>query len=284
MIKFGPSGNDILFYEQGYKGTENAPKWLNSLGLNAYEYSCGRGVNLSDDKAKLIGSECEKYGISISVHAPYYINLANIDDNMIEKSYDYILKSLHLVKVMGGNRIVVHTGTNGKLTREEAIELCKIRLKKLSQIVLEKGYGDCKICLETMGKYSQIGNVEEIVELCKISPIYIPTFDFGHINCIMQGALKTTEDFEKILNYAISELGIEKIKNVHIHFSKIMYNDKGEIKHLTFEDEKYGPEFKFLAEALKKLKLEPVIICESSDKMAQDSLIMKNIYENSSQI
>ena len=82
------------------------------------------------------------------------------------------------------------------------------------------------------------------------------------------------------MQLAIDKLRYDKIKNVHIHFSKIQYGIKGEIRHLTLDDEKYGPEFEPLAAAINKLRLEPTIICESSEIMAQDALKLKKIYSN----
>ena len=281
MIKFGPSGNDELYYAQGNKSTFGAGKWVSELGLNAYEYSFGRGIKLGSETATALGKEFAEYGVSVSVHAPYFINFANTSDEMVEKSYNYVINSCKLCKLLGGNRVVVHTATVGKLTRDEALSLCKERLAILDKKLKELGLGDCLICLETMGKYSQIGTYEEIVELCKCGDVYIPTFDFGHINCIMQGGLKSEDDFEKVLQYAIDNLGYDKIKNVHIHFSKIEYGVKGEIRHLTLDDEKYGPEFLPLAKVIKKLQLEPVIICESNGIMAQDAVKLKKIYDNS---
>ena len=87
-------------------------------------------------------------------------------------------------------------------------------------------------------------------------------------------------DFDKIITYLIDKLGYDKVKNIHIHFSKIMYGEKGEIKHLTFEDTEYGPEFEPLAKVIKKHNLEPVIICESRGTQAEDAGEMKIIFEN----
>ena len=129
-----------------------------------------------------------------------------------------------------------------------------------------------------MGKLAQIGTVEEITRFCKIDPVYLPCIDFGHINAREQGSLKTVEDYKSRLQYMIDELGYEKMKHFHMHFSKIMYSVKGEIKHLTFEDEVYGPEFAPLAIALKELKLEPYIVSESAGTQAEDALDMKKTY------
>ena len=57
-----------------------------------------------------------------------------------------------------------------------------------------------------------------------------------------------------------------------------MYGGKGEIKHLTFEDTQYGPEFEPLASALKELNLEPYIVSESAGTQDIDALEMKRIY------
>jgi deoxyribonuclease-4 len=90
--------------------------------------------------------------------------------------------------------------------------------------------------------------------------VFVPCIDFGHINAREQGSLKTKADYLTRLQYLIDELGYERMKHFHIHFSKIMYSVKGEIKHLTFEDEVYGPEFAPLAEALKELKFQGILI------------------------
>ena len=131
-----------------------------------------------------------------------------------------------------------------------------------------------------MGKTAQIGTLEEVVEFCKIDNCYIPAIDFGHINAREQGSLKTVNDYKERLEFMVSELGYDRVKHFHVHFSKIMYGAKGEIKHLTFEDEKYGPEFEPLAIALKELKLEPYIVSESAGTQSDDAVTMKGIYNS----
>ncbi|MBQ8427809.1 MAG: endonuclease IV, partial [Clostridia bacterium] len=93
-----------------------------------------------------------------------------------------------------------------------------------------------------------------------------------------RGSLNTMADYQSRLQYMIAELGYDRMKNFHIHFSKIMYSAKGEVKHLTFEDEVYGPEFSPLASALKKLDLHPYIVSESAGTQAEDAAEMKKIY------
>lgn len=280
MIKFGPSGNCKRFYDEGHKSTTEAPKWCAEMGLNVYEYSFGRGINVSDAKANEIGAEGQKHGVEISVHAPYYINFANPSDEMAEKSYDYVLRSALKAKQFFGNRVVFHPSTVGKMTRADAVELTKKRLEILAKKIEECNLADVWFCPETMGKINQIGDVAEVVEFCKIADFYLPTIDFGHINARTYGSLKTEEDFERLVLQVIDGLGMERASKMHVHFSKIEYSNGGEVRHLTFADNVFGPEFLPLAKVLVKYDLHPTIVCESDGTQADDALEMKRIYEN----
>ena len=86
MIKFGPSGNSLAFYNAGKSKTEQSAYWVKEMGLDCFEYSFGRGVNLSDEKAQQIGKAFSDCGVEISVHAPYYVNFSNPDDEQAKKS------------------------------------------------------------------------------------------------------------------------------------------------------------------------------------------------------
>ena len=278
MIKFGPSGNSIAFSEAGHSKSEDSAVWVKNLGLSCFEYSFGRGVNLSSERAESIGNAFRQNGVEISVHAPYYINFANPEEENAVKSFSYLLQSAEKVRIMGGKRVVFHPASQGKMKREQAVSLTIERLKRLRDIIYEKGLDDLIYCPETMGKLGQIGTIEEIVEFCKIDKIYTPAVDFGHINAREFGSLKTEQDYLDRLEYMIEQLGYERMKNFHIHFSKIEYSAKGEVRHLTFEDNHYGPCFEPLAVVLKKLNLEPFVICESAGTQDIDAVKMQNMY------
>ena len=279
MIRFGPSGNSQAFYDAGYKESAQAPQWLSSMGLSAYEYSFTLGQFVSDKTATKIRTEVEKYDIEISVHAPYYINFANNSDTAFENNYKFLMNSVEGLKKLGGRHCVFHIGSQMKMTREEAFNNLKNSFKLFLK-EFEKNASGVFLCPETMGKYTQMGTVDEIFEICSWSDYLIPTLDFGHINCVMQGELKNKQDFVVILQKGIDKIGYEKMRDCHIHFSKIMYGAKGEIKHLTFEDSQFGPEPLPMLEAVKELKLEPVIISESNGTQAIDSKTMRDLYFN----
>ncbi|MGN0819479.1 MAG: TIM barrel protein [Christensenellaceae bacterium] len=278
MIKFGPSGNSNRFYDEGYKSTAEAPLWLKANGLDCFEYSFGRGVNLSYKTANELKSKFEECEIEVSVHAPYFINLANPDDEKAKNSFGYVLSSAAAARALGAKRVIFHPASVGKVSREEAVNLTKERFKILTGLIYENGFEDMLFCPETMGKINQIGTVEEIMDFCKTDNVYIPTVDFGHINARERGSLKTTQDYLDRLNYMIDELGYERMKHFHVHFSKIQYSGMGEVKHLTFEDDVYGPEFYPLSLALHELNLEPIVICESDGTQADDAIFMKKVY------
>ena len=127
MIKFGPSGNSESLYAMGYKHTEQAAKYVKDFGLDCFEYSFGRGVNMSEGKALSIGEAFRAEGIEISVHAPYFINFANPADEAAQKSYGYVLDSAKYLKLFGGSRLVFHPAAQGKATREQAVALSRRR-------------------------------------------------------------------------------------------------------------------------------------------------------------
>ena len=280
MIQFGPSGNSQSFFDEGHTHTEEAARYVKERGLDCFEYSFGRGIMLGESKAISIGEAFREQGVEISVHAPYFINFANPDDEMAAKSYNYVLGSAKALKPMGGNRVVFHPASQGKDTRETAVLRTVERLKVLRDYIYLNDMQNLLFCPETMGKTAQIGTVEEIVTFCKIDPVYTPCVDFGHVNARGQGCLKTADDYRRLLEYMIAELGYERMKNFHVHFSKIMYGAKGEIKHLTFADEVYGPKFAPLAQVLRELKLEPYVVSEGDGTQAEEAAEMKRIYES----
>lgn len=279
MVLFGPSGCDNEFYEQGHKSILEVPEWIKEYGLDAYEYSFGHGYQMSTELATKAGEKFKEYNIKLSLHAPFYINFANPDDVMYQKTQGYIYTGIKFLKAFGADRLVFHPASCGKLKRDEALSLTQLRFKETFDKMESEGIlNGILLCPETMGKTMQIGTYKEVIDLCKTNSHLVPTFDFGHINALEQGSLKTKDDYKKIFDYCIDKLGFERTSNCHIHFSKIQYGAKGEIKHLNYDDEIYGPEFDPLADVLVEYKLAPRVICESMDKMPHDSLIMKKIY------
>ena len=186
-ILFGTAGTSQSFAEQGYKNSVQVPEYTAKMGLDAFEYQCGRGVRISADRAAELGAACAEQGIVLSVHAPYYISMSSLEEEKRLHSVDYILQSCAAVKAMGGRRVIFHTGSCGKQSREAALEKALDTLTRAQKAVDEAGYGDCILCPETMGKVGQLGTLDEVLALCAVDKRITPCIDFGHLYARSRG-------------------------------------------------------------------------------------------------
>ena len=277
--KFGPAGTSDSFSKMAYKGSLDVPEYIEKMGLDAYEYQCGRGVNVGEDKAREFGRLAAEKGIALSLHAPYYISLAAAEESKLDNSINYIIQSARAADFMGATRIVVHAGSKGKMERETAVALAIDTFSRAIKALDAEGLGHITVCPETMGKINQLGDLEEIMRFCAVDERVIPCIDFGHLNARTQGGLTTREQFEKVFEIMENAIGIDRVRRYHAHFSKIEYSAGGEVRHLTFEDHKYGPPFEHLMEITYKKGCSPTIICESAGTQAEDALAMKTYYK-----
>ncbi len=276
--KFGPGGNSEAFKSAGGRSTLQAPGFVKSIGLDAYEYEAGNGISGSPELFAAIGAKAVEHGVKMSFHTPYFISLSSVEREKRVKSVEYIRQSAAVSALLGAETMVVHCGSCAKISRETAMEYASETLRMADEMLSETGF-TAILGIETMGKVNQLGTLSEVIELCKLSKRFAPVVDFGHLNARDRGVLFTADDFKRIFDEIASELGAEYAEHLHCHFSKIMYTDMGEKKHLTFEDEVYGPRFEPLAEAMVSLGVSPTIICESAGTQSDDALYMKSVYE-----
>ena len=274
---FGPAGNGDAFSKQ-YKSSAHAPEYLAGLGLDVYEYQCGRGVNIGKTAAAAIGDAAKRHGITVSLHAPYFISLSSPDPERIQKNLEYILASCEAAANMGGDRVVVHCGGLMGLSREEALANTIRTLSLALAQMEEKGLSAVTLCVETMGKRNMLGDLTEVLAICKSDERLLPCVDFGHLNCRMQGGLNGRSAYTLLLDELENTLGFDRAKHFHSHFSHIEYSAGGEVRHLTLEDTVFGPEFKPLAEVLVRRGYAPRIICESAGTQDIDAALLKDTY------
>lgn len=275
-ISFGPGGNSASFEKK--KFPEDLPEYLKTLGLNGYEIECGRGVKIAEKTYKLLPDIIKEHSIALSLHTPYFISLSSEKEETRLNSLNYIKDSALAAHKLGARKIVIHSGSCAKMTREQALELAKDTLSRAQKMLDDEGLSDIIICPETMGKINQLGTLSEVLELCGIDERFLPCVDFGHLNARTLGGIKTKEDYSKLLDEIENKLGHERLKNFHVHFSKIMYTAGGEKEHLTFEDKNYGPQFEPLMELFAERDLEPSVICESAGTQAEDASEMCKYY------
>lgn len=275
-LRVGPAGNSESFYAAGYKQTVDSFAWQQAnFGLDAFEVPFGRGIGMSRETAQAIGQAAAKADVRLSAHAPYYINLANPDDEQAQKSIRYILSTAQLLALMGGDRMVVHVGSPKGQDREQALQLCAKRLLEARSRLTDQGHTGIRLCLETMGRASVLGSLDEIIHLVKLDASFLPCIDFAHLHAVGQGALSSRADFLQVFDRLEAALGATRTRQMHMHFSRIEFGAKGEIRHRTFDDADFGPEFSLLAPLLVSRGIHGRLICESRGTMAEDAGQMK---------
>lgn len=248
-IKIGPAGIGEL------KNIEQTFKKYNEFGIKAAEIPFTYGVYIKDEEdIKNVRMASEKFGISLSIHAPYWINLNSKDENKIEKSKERILKCCEVGERLGAKIVVFHAGYYSGLKEDESYNNIKNAIFEMQKFIERKGW-KIKIAPETMGKNSVFGSFEQIYNLHKETKCSF-CIDFAHILAR-----------DKKVNY-------EKIKKLftedkwHCHFTGIVYGEKGEKHHKKTEKE----DWEKLLQELKKIKNKEIVIINEAPDPFTDSI------------
>lgn len=274
MIYLGPAGVPLASKE---RSTIAGVRCTAELGLNAFECEFVRRVGMSNEMAKEAGGTAKKLNVRLSVHCPYFVNLCSQEKEKLEASKKRILDSVERAHFMGANVAVFHPGFYGKLTPEQAYQAVKQSCEDLIKRVKSMKIKDVRLGLETMGKQSTFGSLEEIIGICREVKGCAPVVDWAHLNCRSAGGLKKQEDYIKIFN----ELKPLKLQHLHTHVTGAEYtrveSGKGNEKHhLTIDAKK--PDFEPLVKEILKRKIDITLISESPT-LEQDALILKKMFE-----
>lgn len=264
LIRLGSAGVPLSAEK---RDTISGIRKVAELGLQALEVEFVRGVNMSLPTAREVGKTATDSGIELSIHAPYYINLASEKKQIIAASKKRILDSLERGAEMGARIVVVHAGYYGK-NREEAIKMITAACADIAEKA-EKNDWNVILGIETSGKQGQFGPLEEILDICGKIKNCAPVVDFAHLFARQGGNI----DYGKILD------SVKQYKHLHCHFSGINYSTVGIGRGNERNHEPIGrPPFKPLAEELLERNLDITIICESP-LLEKDALKMKKILE-----
>ena len=248
-------------------GSVGGIKCCNELGLNAMEIEFVRGVNMSLVLAKECGEAAKKFDVRLSVHAPYYINLLSKNKEIIEASKKRILDSVERAHLMHADIVAFHAGYYTGLAKQDALEIVKKNCDDMTDVMKSSGWLDIKLGLETSGKHSAFGYLDELLAVNEINKQCVPVLDFAHIFAKNYGKIDYAEIFDKMKRFG----------HLHTHFSGIEFTDKGERMHTVMASNK--PPFEPLAREILRRKLSITIISESP-LTDIDSLAMKKIFEN----
>lgn len=278
---FGVAGNSETFLQTVSRSSLDAPAWLRSIGLDCYEYQCGRGVRVGEETARQLGERAQAAGIALSIHAPYFINLSNPAPESLEKNIEYVTASCQAAVWMGADRVVLHSGALMKRTRAQALAIAKDSLRAILHACDACGLGEITLCPETMGKINQLGDLDEVLELCGVDERLLPCVDFGHLYARTLGQAEGVQATRAMLDRMAHTLGVARASRFHSHFSKIEFTPKGgEKRHLRFADPGWGPEFAPLARELLRRDWSPRVICESAGTQSEDAVTMKQCYQS----
>ncbi|MFH1750745.1 MAG: TIM barrel protein [Candidatus Micrarchaeota archaeon] len=270
---FGTAGIPLRLKE---RDTVLGIKDVSDLGLQALEMEFVHGVSMKEEKAREVGKAAEKSKVSLSIHAPYYINLLSEEKPKRDASRKRIIDSCRIGSIAGARRIVVHPAFYGKLEKRQALEEMRVQIAMVLEEMERSKIANTAIALETMGKRAQFGTIEENFGIANEFGIgkVNPCIDFGHLHARGNGCLKRKQDFSDVLE-KVGSFGKEYLQALHIHFEGIAFTEKGERNHLPISSK--SPDFELLAGALIEKNCSGTIICESPE-IENDALEMQRIY------
>ncbi|MEM2337132.1 MAG: TIM barrel protein [Candidatus Bathyarchaeia archaeon] len=281
--RFGPAGVPPSFKAMKAALTD-VPRLLREEGLDAFEYQAvrwGAKPQIRREDAEKFGSKAKENDVLLSLHGSYFINFCG-DKEAIEASKARLVACATAAQWMQAKIVVFHPGFYGRKTPREVFASCLEALKDVAEKLRSIGVRDVKLGPETMGKPSQFGSLEEVLALCESVEQTQPVIDWAHLHAREQGLFKTVDDFRRIVEAVEKRLGTDAVKNMHCHFTKVEFTEKGEKCHHTMDEGGYGPDFSLLAKVIAEFRLNPVIISESPvldvDAIKMRDILRKELY------
>ena len=258
-------------------GTPAGIEYARTIGLDHLEMAWVQSVRVSDETCALIDATHTKFHVSLSVHAPYYINLNSLTAELMGKSDERLLAAARRGYLAGAPDIIFHPGSYHEQPEEQVYERAKQKLLELTGILREEG---CLATLrpETMGKGAMFGTLAEVVELSRDVPGVLPCIDFAHLHARAgDGTFNSYEEFFAALKLVETGLGRRGLETIHIHLSGIAYSPKGERHHLPLNEADMN--YRALLQALVDLDVHGVIAAEAPEPFhVADALTMQATY------
>ncbi len=268
LIRFGPAGIPIQC-----KGTStlDGVRCCAELGLQAMEMQFVRGVRMKEEQAAEIKKAATELDMSLSSHAPYFINLCSNKEETIKNSFKYIYDAARMTYLAGGSITAIHPGYYQELSKEEAYKIAKKRFEEIAEKLKQEKI-KCFLGAENVGKKSQFGGLEEVLRLANEIDLIKPVIDCSHLVARQDFPLKTELDYQKLFALLEKQLG-DYVRHFHFQFQEVNYTDKGERNHLALGTNNEPP-YKPLIKVLAENGYSGTIICESP-KQEFDALKMQ---------
>jgi deoxyribonuclease-4 len=256
------------------RSTEAGIERIAELGLGCLEVEFVQGVRMSPEVTVSVGELATSNKVVLTAHGPYFINLNAVEPQKVHMSKERILQTARIAALFGARSITFHAAFYLKNTPAETYAKVKRHLQEVVNTLRREG-NEVTISPEVMGKPSQFGTLEEILQLSSEIEGIAPCIDFSHWHA-RTGKANSYQEFLDILDQVEKKLGRRGLDNMHIHVSGIAYGNKGEIKHLMLPESDL--QYAHLLKALKEWKAKGVVICESVPYLEQDALLLQQTY------
>ena len=272
MLHFAVAGAPLSTPPPG--GTLKGLRQAQELGITAMEMEWVQSVPKNAEHVEQVGILARELGITLTIHAPYYVNLNSPEKEKLIASKSRILQALTMGEIAGARSVCVHAAFY--LGMEPAKALDNVR-RAVDDIMKkkEKFFPSVNLALETMGKPSQFGTLEEVLTISKEFGIY-PCVDPAHMHARTNGLINSAAEWNAMFDTYEKYLGKKSLKNLHMHFSGIAYGLKGEKHHLPLQES--DAKWKEFLTVLKKRKIEGTVVCEST-LLEADTLLLQRTYE-----
>jgi deoxyribonuclease-4 len=255
-------------------GSVGAIEFSNSIGLNTLELGWVQSVRVTEATCAAIKAKATEQKVSLSVHAPYFINLNALDEEW-PKSRKRLMDAAIYGNLAGATDIIFHPGS---YFGNDPKEVLKLAIPRLQGCVdeLRKAGNPVTLRPETLGKSAMLGSFEDTLEMSKAIEGVEPCIDFAHLHARPgDGSMNTYEEWAGLLKRYQKALGKKSLKRLHIHLSGIEYGPKGEKNHLALA--KSDLKLDALYQTLCDFGCAGRILCESPI-MEEDALIMKKTW------
>ncbi len=273
QLIFGPAGIPNSTPEP--RTTLGGIERVRQLGLDCMEVQFVQGVKMGEASARLVRDVAQKNQVRLSVHAPYFVNLNAHEPEKLTASEGRILQAARIGYLCGAETVNVHVAFYLGDPPDVVYGRVKAVLERVVQH-LKREKISIIIRPEVMGKGSQFGTVEEILNLSAEIEGVLPTIDFSHWHA-RTGQNNSYAEFMGVLKQIETKLGRRGIENMHMHISGIKYSKAGELAHLRFDDSDFH--YQELLRALKDMGVGGMAICESPlEYMEEDALTLQETY------
>jgi deoxyribonuclease-4 len=298
MVRFGVAGYPPAFNKTPDRRDRlKILNWVNGLGLDALELQMTYGPRTHIDVCRQYRHIADDFGVSLSVHASYFIVFTSKDSTKLERSSDTLKRTYELCSILGARVAVLHPGP---LYGEHAEDVFPRFVENLGRCLEEIGRSEVGLFVETAGKIGQLGSVDEILQVCSAIPGVFPCVDFGHVHARTLGSLESREAIDSLFQKLELYRRQQSLERIHFHYTPIHYGARGEISHkaihdtyparaqmtllpsdadpLRSSDGFFHPRVEPVAKALSRFQVDCTVISETHNSQEEGALALKNAF------